>query len=355
MPINSHQLDLWWLHAPKPQDVCRLVCLQDEISQRWKFINLTNTRSCKYRLINCMGVCVILIIWHCLQLGTGNIDDVIFPQKIINLDPVAKKESLRWMTCSYLLLFRRTSPGFCPDSQSWMWFPSQPFFFCLNVVQRPSGFLTLELNARWMCWPGDDCAYKLLCLSWYKVKSQTRSSKRWVTNLMGVSANAGDISVRINKMTNWDLLPEESWGSYLLSCSLFSRISRSLAWFLKLDSVLLPSRLFFFLCVLLITAWKSSKGQRLLDTLWIPDELVGLIVLWGHVPTDSTAVRQLTAAAAVESSRDQLSHIWGTDSELPPSRSKIINRSNIPLHPDSASRTHLWQEGVKTHLTVRHW
>lgn len=34
-------------------------------------------------------------------------------------------------------------------------------------------------------------------------------------------------------------------------------------------------------------------------------------------------------------------------------RTRIINRSNIPLHPDSPSRTHLWQESVKTHLTVK--
>lgn len=34
-------------------------------------------------------------------------------------------------------------------------------------------------------------------------------------------------------------------------------------------------------------------------------------------------------------------------------RSGIINRSNIPLHPDSFSRTRVWQESVKSHLAVK--
>lgn len=114
--------------------------------------------------------------------------------------------------------------------------------------------------------------------------------------------------------------------------------------------------------VFLITFLDASKGQQQLRTVleWQMNVLACRPSGWcanrfQWWPSNKTPSLESWCSSGLGTEMNFVRE-WGGDSErcLPAGRrSRIINRSNIPLHPDSPSRTHLWQESVETHLTVK--
>lgn len=117
-----------------------------------------------------------------------------------------------------------------------------------------------------------------------------------------------------------------------------------------------------FLPALFITFLDASKGQQQLRTVleWQMNVLACRPSGWcanrfQWWPSNKTPSLESWCSSGLGTEMNFVRE-WGGDSErcLPAGRrSRIINRSNIPLHPDSPSRTHLWQERVETHLTVK--
>lgn len=130
-------------------------------------------------------------------------------------------------------------------------------------------------------------------------------------------------------------------------------------------SLLMPSWPLYFPTspfVFLITVLDASKGQQQLRTVleWQMNVLACRPSGWcanrfQWWPSNKTPSLESWCSSGLGTEMNFVRE-WRSDSErcLPAGRrSRIINRSNIPLHPDSPSRTHLWQESVETHLTVK--